>query len=208
MSIITMPASLLVGRMVYGVQRFDHHEMSPESGDSSDRLLGVPRWLLTIEAPDDIDAATMDVWRTMLVKLRGRVNHLAAWDVHRIAPRGTMRGTLTTSGTLAQGATSMTITGGAGQASTTLKGGDWLQIGSGLTGQLVMVTDDATANGSGVITVNFEHPIRLAAGYANGTPVTWDKALGHYKMTSTSVQWVRAGGPLEGGAGLSLMEQW
>lgn len=209
MSIVTMSASLLVQNMTVGVMRFDLHEMSAESGDSADRLLGVPRWLCTMESPADIDAAAMDLWRTMLVKLRGRVNYLAVWDVQRPVPRGTMRGTLVTVGATAQGATSMTISGGAGQAGTNLLGGDWLQIGSGLSGQLVMVTDDTgAADGSGNLTISFEHPIRAAAGYAGGTTVTWDKALGHYKMTSTTVQWQRSGGPLEGPAGVSLMEQW
>lgn len=204
-----MPAALLVQTQVIGVGRFDMHEMSGETGASADRLQGPPRWMMTLESPQDLDAAAMDLWRSMLVKLRGRVNHLAAWDVQRPAPRGTMRGTMTLLSSIVQGATTMTVTAGAGQAGTNLKGGDWLQLGSGLTGQLVMVVDDAgPANGSGQLTVNFEHPIRAVAGYAAGTAITWDKALGHYKLTSPSVQWERRGGPLEGPASATVLEQW
>lgn len=211
MSIVAMQPGLLVARITMGIRRFDIHEMSAETGDSADRILGVPRWLLTINSPDAIDAAAMDLWRQILVKLRGRTNFLSAWDVGRPEPRGTMRGSMTLSGAIVKGASSMTIgTGGAGggQAGTTLKAGDWLQIGSGLTGQLVMVVDDATADGAGAITVNFEHPVRLLAGYAGGTTVTWDKSLGHYKMTSETAQWTMDGGLKQGGAGASFMEQW
>jgi hypothetical protein len=59
-----------------------------------------------------------------------------------------------------------------------------------------------------VITVNIENPIRLNGGYASSTPVTWDKALGHYKMVSEHGQWTADGGLLVGGAGADFMEQW
>jgi hypothetical protein len=151
----------------------------------------------------------MGEWQAMVSRLRGRVNHLAAFDPLRIAPLGTMRGTLTLASPLAQGAFSMSVTGGAGQAGATLLRGDWLQIGAGLAGQLVMVTADATANGSGVIAVSFENPIRLAAGYIAGTAVTWDRPLGHYKMVdSSSVLSSVDGGMLDGGAFVSLQEEW
>ena len=208
MAIINQLDAMLIARLSMGVRRFDIHEMSGETGDSADRLLGAPRWLLSIQSPEAVDAAAMDLWRQLIVKLRGRVNFLAAWDKGRPAPRGTMRGTMLLSGAIVKGATTLTIDAGAGQAGTTLLAGDWLQIGSALTGQLVMVVDDATANGAGVIVVNFEHPIRLQAGYAGSTAITWDKALGHYKLTSESAMWVMDGGLKQGGAAADFMEQW
>lgn len=208
MAIITPNNAILLGRLGFGVVRYDQHEMSGETGSSGDRLMSVPRWKLMMQSPDRIDAAAMDYWRQVLVKLRGRVNYLAMWDVGRPAPRGTMRGTMSLNASLLQGDTSMTITAGGGQAGTTLEAGDWLQISSGLTGQLVMITDGGTANGSGVITVNFEHPIRASSGYPGGTAVTWDKALGHYKMMSESVQWFYDGGLLQSGAAGDFLEQW
>lgn len=161
---------------------------------------------MSMESPSKIDAASMDVWRAMLIQLRGKVNHLAAWDVNRPAPRGTCRGTMTLSGAHAKGATTLVIAV-TGQNGLTLVPGDWLQIGSGLTGQLVMVVVGGTAN-TATITVTVEAPIRINGGYAGGTAVTWDKALGHYKMTSDSIQWVADGGLLMSGAGIDLMEQW
>jgi hypothetical protein len=118
-----------------------------------------------------------------------------------------MRGTLTVSGTPAAGATSATITGGAGQAGTTLKANDWIQFGTGLTSQLVNITADATANGSGVITVTFEPPLRIAL--TNGSAVAWDRPVAHYKMVNKEVMFDYDPGYLtKGGVALDLLEQW
>jgi hypothetical protein len=208
MAIISLDALIQVGKLTMGIRRFDYHEMSGESGESADREIGVPRWVYVVSSPDGISQAAMAKWKALLAKLRGRTNFLAAWDVGLPAPRGTMRGTMTLSASAAKGATQLSVTAGAGQAGTTLLEGDWLQVGTGLTGQLVMVVADATANGSGVITVSIEHPIRLNGGYASSTAVTWDKALGHYKMVSEQAQWTADGGLKMGGAGATFMEQW
>lgn len=210
MAIIAMPAALLFGSFSIGQKRFDLSEMSESNGAAQDRLLGPPRWRLSISSPSNgLSLANGAEWEAMIIKLRGRVNHLSAWDIVKPAPRGTMRGTLTLSGSHAQGLTVLTITGGGGQASTTLLRGDWLQVGSGTTGQLFKVMDDATANGSGVIAVNVEPPVRPAAGFAGGTSVTWDKALGHYKLVSEVPMWsYRSGINTQTGFSLELMEQW
>jgi len=206
MAIIAMPTSLLVGTLTQRIHRFDEHEMSGETGDSADRLLGVPRWGMSIGSPNKINAAAMDDWRDLLVRLRGRVNFLSAWDVKRAAPRGTCRGTMTLSGTHAKGATSLTIAV-TGQNGLTLVSGDWLQLGSGLTGQLVMVVGGTYTANTSQIVVTVEHPLRWQ--FSGGAAVTWDKALGHYKLLTESIQFCTVeGGMLESGAGGDFMEQW
>jgi hypothetical protein len=146
----------------------------------------------------------------MMLQLRGRINHLAVWDVARLAPLGTMRGTLTLNGAHVAGqgpATPLSVTGGAGQAATTLKQGDALTIGAGLTSQRVEVIADATANGSGVIALTTEPPLRI--GYADGTAVTWDKPFAHFKVNSPVAQWSYEPGYMtKSGYALDLLENW
>lgn len=210
MAIIAMPAALQFGSFSIGQKRFDLSEMSESTGASQDRLLGPPRWRLNIASPSlGLSLANGAEWEALIIKLRGRANHLSAWDIVKPAPRGTMRGTMTLSGSHAQGATALVISAGGGQASTTLLRGDWLQVGSGTAGQLFKVMDDSTANGSGVISATVEPPVRPAAGFAGGTAVTWDKALGHYKMIGETPLWgYRAGINSQVGFALDLMEQW
>lgn len=207
-TIISMSTSLVAAEFSMGIQRNDMEERSDVTGVRAGRVLGPPQWTYHIVAPRLMSLAQAALWKTMLLGLDGLNNYLAAFNLVETAPRGTMRGTMTLSGAHSAGATSATITAGAGQASTTLLAGDWLQIGTGLTGQLVMVTGDATANGSGVITVNFKHPLRNAQ--SGGASVNWDRALGHYRLLTPMPTWQYPAGVMaaQGGFALDFVEQW
>ena len=188
MAIITLPTGLKIRRMTVGQKRFDLSFDNSDTGASSTRLLGPPRWTLAFNSNDNMDVAEASAWVALMLQLRGRVNHLAAWDVQRPAPRGTMRGTLTLAAAAAAGATSIQVTGGAGQANKTLLAADWLQIGTGVgTSQLVAVVSDAIANASGVITLTVEPPLRTAM--ASGTAETWDKPVAYYQSTTPDTSW-------------------
>jgi hypothetical protein len=108
-----------------------------------------------------------------LESLDGYRDQLELWNLLQPAPLGTMRGTMTLAADAAQGATSLSITAGVGQAGKTLLTGDLIGFGSGLTQQVVRLTADATANGSGVIAVSIGTPLRNA--FLAGAAVTWDK---------------------------------
>lgn len=204
MAVITWPSTLVPGLgSGFGQARFDLSFASDTTGASQSRVLGPPRWTLTILQPELLTIDTAGQWQAVLLQLRGRVNHLAAWDFGRPQPRGTMRGTLTLGSTAVLGATSLSITGGAGQASTTLKAGDRLQLGTGLgTSQTVMVLADATANGSGVINVTVEPPLRQQ--FSSGAAVTWDKPLAYFRQRGGASSWTYAEGAPATVAGISL----
>lgn len=207
MAIITPSTLIAFGRFAFGQHRSDLAEASETTGAVSTRLLGPPRWKLAVASNRQLSDVQLAIWQPMLLKLRGNVNHLALWDVVHPVPLGTMRGTMTVSGTPAAGATTVTITAGGGQAGTTLKANDWLQFGSGLTSQLVNLTADATADGSGIITVTFEPPLRLAL--SNGSAVTWDHPVANYKMVNSSFLLEYDPGYLtKGSVALDLLEQW
>ena len=205
MAIITLPAGLRIQSCTIGQTRHDILELSEATGHQAARTFGPARWRMAITSPQAMRQADAVVWESLLLRLRGGINHLAIGDPVRKVPRGTMRGTLTLSGTHTAGLTTLTITGGAGQANTTLLAGDWLQIGSGLTGQLVKVVTDATANGSGVISAVVEPPLRIQ--YATSTAVTWNTPIAHFRATS-SPQWAYSPGLVAGGFALDLLESW
>ena len=206
MAIITMPSTLPLGDgSGMGLRRFDLVASSETTGAEQTRMLGPARWLLTLAQPASLTGPPAGAWLALLASLRGRTNHLLAWDPARIAPLGTMRGTPTTAGTNGAGATTLGIA--TGQAGCTLKAGDWLQVGSGLgSSQLVMVTADATADGSGLIVPNIEHSLRQT--FAAGTAVTWLRASTYFRMQSDGAAWRYAAGGLVTGMSIDLMESW
>ncbi len=113
--------------------------------------------------------------------LDGYSNQLALWNVEHPVPDGTMRGTMTLSASAAQGATSLSIVA-SGQGGKTLLAGDYVGLGDGLTQQVVRVESDATANGSGVIVVSVNIPLRNA--FMTGAAVEWDKPKALFRQSS------------------------
>lgn len=205
MSILTIPSGLLVRAFNMGQQRFDQEFSSGDTGVSQTRLLAPPRWTASIVAPQWLSAADAAIWRDLILRLQGRVNQLAVHDYDNPAPLGTMRGTLTLASAVAAGATSLSVTGGAGQAGTTLLAGDWIGIGSGSTRQLVSVAANATANGSGVIALTIAQPARWAQ--SSGSSVAWDKPTALFRQRTSSNSWSRDG-DVRTGYSLDLVESW
>jgi hypothetical protein len=59
-----------------------------------------------------------------------------------------------------------------------------------MSGQLHTVTQDATANGSGVFTgVTIDPPVRAYRGY--GTVVTWDKPTANFVLAQNEISFQR-----------------
>ena len=141
---------------------------SPLSGQVQTVEMPGTRWAISLRLAGltIAETALLSAW---FAQLRGRANRFTCHDLMRVAPRGTMRGTLTTSGSIAAGAVSCNVSGGDPQAGTTLLKGDKLNIG----GELKINTVDATANASGLIAITVEPPFRAAIG--SGAGVVWDK---------------------------------
>lgn len=205
MAILTIPSGLLVRTFNFGQARFDLEFSNGDTGVSQTRLGAPPRWTAAIVGPQWLTAAEAAIWRDLILRLQGRVNQLAVYDYDHQAPAGTMRGTLTLASSVAAGATSISVTGGAGQAGTTLLAGDWIGIGSGSTRQLVNVAANATANGSGVIALTLSQPSRWAQ--SSGSGVTWDKPTALFRQRSSSNSWSREGS-VRTGFSLDLIESW
>jgi hypothetical protein len=198
MAIITLPTGIKfaagsgAGQRTYGMST-----SSDATGAGQDRTFGPSRWTLRLVSPEEMLPTEAALWESVVIRLRGRINHLAAHDPGKVAPLGTRRGTLTLTAAAAAGATSISVSG-----TGTLVAGDWLQIGTGLgTSQLVKVAVDTST-----AAVTIEPPLRTA--FAINAAVTWDKPLGYYKLASQVGQWTYGAGTLQGGFALDLVEQW
>lgn len=140
-----------------------------------------------------------------LESFSGYANPIELWNLTQPVPIGTMRGTMTFAANAAQGAVSIQIDAGVGQAGTTLLKGDLIGFGSGTTQQVVRIMADATANGSGVITVTIGSPLRNA--FLLGASITWNKpkALFRQKSLNSGIEYTAVvGNPWA----LSLIEDW
>lgn len=205
MSVITMPSTLPIGAFSMGQARYDMSEVSDVTGSSSSRLFGPSRWRISISSMNDMTLAQGAEWESLVLRLRGKVNHLAVFDPVRRFPAGTMRGSPVLFSAAASGATAINI---QTTASATLLVGDWLQLSTGVgTSALIKVVESATANGAGVMVVNFEPALRYS--FIVGTPLTWDKPMAYYKSIGLVSDWsYQAGAILQSGFSLDLLEDW
>lgn len=189
-----------------GQQRYDLVCASEVTGSEQVRVLAPPRWTLRLVQPTLLRLGQAGAWQSLIVGMRGRVNVLGCWDPAMSVPQGTMRGTLTLQQAAAAGATSIRLGGGA--AGSTMLAGDKLQLSSGIgTSQLVMVMANAVANGSGIILLQVEPPLRM--GFAAGVAVTWDKPLAYFRRQGQSAGWTYSRkATVATGMALDLLETW
>ena len=229
MSVITMPADLSVGQASMAQVRYDIVEQSESTGAQATRLLGPPRWQLSMRSQPVMDFAQAGKWEALVYGARGRVNHIAAYDPGRVAPAGTLRGSPRLLDPVAAGATSASLGGGT---AGTLLAGDLLQISTGLgTSQTVKVIADTVSspaasgafvwsnagtfvwsNGGtfvwsndGSIAVTFEPPLRAA--YVADTPVAWSRPVIYCKAQAANQGGSYTPGFIgQGGYALDLLE--
>lgn len=178
-SLGTWPTTIDVKNCRFVLQVSQVANASPFGGSEQvlDRLND--RWMVYLTLPVELyaDAAAVEAF---LASFRGMVNTINFWHFARPQPRGTLRGTLVTSGVQAQGASQIVLSGGT--AGGTLLAGDML----GPPGQLVQVASPCTADGSGNITVPIVN--RLRASIASGQSVAWDKPTVPFrKLSDTGV---------------------
>jgi hypothetical protein len=175
---------------------------------SQDVGVSSPLWMVTIGQSLITDTSdNAGIWQSLALRLGGRVHQLELWNIMRPAPLGTLRGTLTLNGAHSQGAPTLALSGGAGQAGKTVKAGDYFGIGSVTTQQVVFATADATADGSGDITIDIS-ATALRNAFSTGASVTWDKPKALFRQTASKQGWKYGQGKVVSGIALDLIEDW
>ena len=207
MAVITFPSTLLsVGEFTWGQLRRDI--VSTSIFGSQSQGVSPPLWQVSIAQSLFKDTnADAGLWQSIALRLAGKVNQLELWNIIRPAPLGTLRGTLTLNGAHAQGASTLALSGGVGQAGATVKAGDYFGLGSGSTQQVVMATADATADGSGDITIDIS-ATALRNAFSAGASVTWDKPKALFRQTASKQGWKYGSAGVVTGIALDLVEDW
>lgn len=186
MSVLTWP-SLKVSSFRW--KKLDRAVVFASTFGSQSAVTSSPLWEVELSGVPMYHAEANQVV-SFLESFNGYANQLELHNLAQPVPLGTMRGTMTLSAGAAQGAGSLSITAGVGEAAKTLLKGDLLGIGSGTTQQVVRVTADATADAGGVITVSIGTPLRNA--FSLGATVTWNKpkALFRQKSLNDGIEYV------------------
>jgi hypothetical protein len=175
MTTITWPAGVVPDTFALRLSATQRVHASPFGGSEQVVDLLNDRWMISMSLPKRTRAQAAAI-EAFINAMRGMTNTVNLYHFGRKTPRGTMVGSPTCNAA-SQGAASVTLaSAGAG---ATLLAGDMI----GVSGQLLQVAADATANGSGVITVTLVN--RLRAAITGGSAVTWDRPTVPFRLVSS-----------------------
>lgn len=187
MAVITFPSTLNIKTMRWERMDQDVTFRSVFGVQSAAQISPLWKANLTFNELSDAEAGA---YQSLIMQLDGAKNQLALWNAGRPTPLGTYTGAsgTTTAGAASVGATSLVLTNAAYAACTLLEG-DYIGVNqsSGVTQQVVMVTANATANGSGVITVSVKPALRNAVSGGSTVLLQYPKVL--FRQQSSTSGW-------------------
>lgn len=167
MTTIVWPSAIIPVSVEWGIKANTQVFASDLNGSVQTVELPGARITCALRLPvlERADAALMEAF---LAKLRGQANRAQIPLFGRLQPRGEWGGAPAVNNEV--GSPTLSQTGTTLEASgltpfTTGKAGDWFNLGAG--GQLLMLTDDFTADSGGRSTLYVQPPIRTAP--AHGT---------------------------------------
>ena len=204
MSTYTWPTS---GKAFYlaGITIAQRHNQRMSTSELSGAIqtISLPgmRWSASLDFPKQTYAerAELEGWFS---RLSGMEHRAALWDISRPVPRGTCNLSGVTASAASQFATSIQLNGLG--ASKTVLAGDWLKVTTATGAQLLQVAADATANGSGVATVEVRAMLRGAV--SGGAAVTLDKPTALYILAQPQFAVPRGGAGICPPFSLELIE--
>lgn len=145
-----------------------------------------PGMLLTMEVRlPPMKRAAAEEWVAFLLALNGHEGTFLMGDTVNTSPRGTWAGSPLVNGSHAARARSIAMDGFT--AGATVKAGDWFQVGSGASTHLHKIVQDATANGSGVATLEIWPSLR--ATLADNASLTTASPKGLWRLAGNASKW-------------------
>jgi hypothetical protein len=171
--------STLIFRKLSNAQTFE----SPLSKSTQTMELPGARWALTATW-DNLKSDDAAILRTFLTVLRGAAGRFYLGNPGQIAPRGTAlaAGTPLVMGAGQSGSTLVTDQWTPG---ATLLAGDFIGFNAGT--ELRMVVTDATADGSGVMTLSLDAPIRTSP--ADNSAIITAAPTCIMRLSGNDVEW-------------------
>jgi len=171
----------------FALQRAVAVASSPFTGQSQSYEHPMALWTAQLQLPP-MKRATAAAWQALLLKLHGRRGTFLLGDPDAKVPRGaiSLSATPTLNAAANAGDYQMQIAG-VGTSIVAFRAGDYIQLGASSTARLYMIVDDATSNGSGVVTVNIEPSIRVTV--ASGSAVVYQSAKTVFRLDANDIGW-------------------
>lgn len=180
MALITMPSSPAFTKSEWGIRRTVAVSESPFTGATQVQKYDRAQWYATLTLPP-MKRSQAAEWQAFFMECEGRANTFLLGDPDaKTVTGGSAPDDVSFASAEPKGETSINLTIGSGKK---LNKGSYLQVGTGSSAKLYMVTDNNTGNG----TVSIQPPLKVAVG--SGTSVDITSAQGVFRMDSNDLTW-------------------
>lgn len=143
-------------------------------------------WTIDFRLPTFTSRKTAMQWVSFALNLEGTFGRFLMGDPSAKMPLGIATGTPQVNGA-GQTGNILNTQGWTPSQTGIMLAGDYIQIGSGLSSRLHMVTADADSDGSGNASLRIVPALRYSP--ADGLALTVNNAKGLFKMSSNSTSW-------------------
>jgi hypothetical protein len=185
---LAMPTTRAPMRVDFRAETQAGFSESPFSFSPQTYLWPAERWLGSMEW-GVLGRADSDVVAAFYLALNGREGSFLMGDLMRTVPRGTWAGQSPLVNGASQTGKVLNIDG-VTPTTTTCLSGDWFQLGTGATSRIYRLTKDATANGSGQVTLDFWP--RLRETPADNAALTLASPKGLFMLAGNTRGWTQA----------------
>lgn len=184
--LLNLPASACFANIVMTLTRTVGATVSPFTLEEQFFKWPGSAWSAEVSLPPITSRAIAADWISFGLNLEGSYGHFLMGDPMGKTPRGVATGTPIVSGANQNGNTLIT-TGWTPSTTGILLKGDYIQIGTGSSSRLHMVTQDVNSDGSGLANLNIQPALRTPP--PNLSTVYTHNTVGLFRMVDNNFSW-------------------
>jgi hypothetical protein len=177
---LTFPNRPAPSRFSIEPASFSAMTQSPWTASQQVQLNQGQMWTVSADYPPMNESDARD-WLATLLAMRGQYGTVLFGNPRMKSPRGNWGSAPTVNGA---GQTGQTLAVGGLPANAIIRAGDFFQLGTDASAKLHTVAQDATANGSGAVTLDIWPRLRTIPG--NGDAITVSSPRGVFRLASPS----------------------
>lgn len=191
--LLELPSSSCIASVIMSLKRTVGVTASPFTLEEQKFRWPGEQWMISFQMPPMNNRGTAADWTSFGLSLEGTFGTFLMGDPSARMPRGVATGTPVVMGINQTGNTLITDGWEAGVNGILLKG-DYIQLGTGASSKLHMVTQNVNSNGSGVATLTIVPALRSSP--ADNAPIVVSNPRGLFRLVDNTWSWSVNPGPI------------
>lgn len=191
--LLVLPSSACIASVIMSIRRVVGTTTSPFTLEDQSFKWPGERWGVDFEMPPITNRRIANEWKAFAVSLGGSWGMFLLGDPSAKKPLGVATGNPVVFGANQTG-NNLITNGWTPSTNGLLLKGDYIQLGSGVTARLHMVTNDVNSDVNGRAVLNIEPELRSSP--VAGSEVVVNDAKGLFKLSSNDFSWSVSPGPV------------